>query len=58
MNGELKSKGDNLWGLFSSATYYGTHSMNKNGDGNLKNKMFGLQGKREQEIFNHLVELV
>jgi len=58
MNGELKSKGDNLWGLFSSATYYGTHSMNKNSDGNLKNKMFGLQGKREQEIFNHLVELV
>jgi len=58
MNGELKEKGQNLWGLMSAVTYYGTHTMSKNDDGNLKNKMFGLQGQREQEIFNHLVELV
>jgi hypothetical protein len=58
MNGELKQKGQNLWGLMSAVTYYGTHTMSKNYDGNLKNKMFGLQGQREQEIFNHLVELV
>jgi phage/plasmid-like protein (TIGR03299 family) len=56
LNGELKEKGDNLWGLFSGVTKYTTHSMNK-GD-NSENKMFGTFGKREREIFTKLVELV
>lgn len=59
MNGELKSKGDNLWGLFSGVTKYTTHSMNKgNSDRNMENKMFGVYGNRERMIFNDLVELV
>ena len=56
MNGELREKGDNLWGLFSGITKYTTHSLTK-GD-NSEAKMFGIYGKREKEIFNELVELV
>ena len=56
MNGELKEKGDNMWGLFSSVTKYTTHSMSK-GD-NSENKMFGTFGRREREIFKQLVEMV
>lgn len=59
LNGELKDKGDNLWGLFSGVTKYTTHSMNKgNTNKNQENKMFGVYGKRERAIFNDLVELV
>jgi len=59
LNGELKGKGDNLWGLFSGVTKYTTHSMNKgNTDKNMENKMFGVYGERERTIFNQLVELV
>lgn len=59
LNGELKGKGDNLWGLFSGVTKYTTHSMNKgNTDKNQENKMFGVYGRREREIFNNLIELV
>lgn len=59
LNGELKSKGDNLWGLFSGVTKYTTHTMNKgNYDKNMENKMFGIMGNREKLIFNDLVELV
>lgn len=59
LNGELKEKGDNLWGLFSGVTKYTTHSMNKgNTDKNMENKMFGIYGNRERVIFNDLVELV
>lgn len=59
LNGELKSKGDNLWGLFSGVTKYTTHTMNKGDrDKNMENKMFGLYGNRERQIFNQLVELV
>lgn len=59
LNGELKEKGDNLWGLFSGVTKYTTHSLNK-GDNtrNQENKMFGHYGQRERSIFNKLVELV
>ena len=53
LNGELQSKGDNLWGLFSGVTKYTTHSMTKND--NTEAKMFGVYGKRELEIFNELV---
>ena len=59
LNGELKEKGDNLWGLFSGVTKYTTHSMNKgNTNRNQENKMFGIYGQREREIFSNLVELV
>lgn len=56
LNGELQGKGDNLWGLFSGVTKYTTHSLTK-GD-NTEAKMFGVYGKREQSIFNEMVELV
>ena len=56
LNGEMKEKGDNLWGLFSGVTKYTTHSMSK--EDNTEKKMFGVYGNREREIFNNLVELV
>ncbi len=56
LNGEVKEKGDNLWGLFSGVTKYTTHSLSK-GD-NSENKMFGTYGQRERQIFKELVELV
>jgi hypothetical protein len=56
LNGELQGKGDNLWGLFSGVTKYTTHSLSK--DDNTEAKMFGVYGKREQGIFNQMVELV
>jgi phage/plasmid-like protein (TIGR03299 family) len=56
LNGELKEKGDSLWGLFSGVTKYTTHSLTK-GD-NSENKMFGVYGQRERHIFKQLVEMV
>ena len=56
LNGELKEKGDSLWGLFSGVTKYTTHSMTK-GD-NSENKMFGVYGQSERHIFKQLVEMV
>jgi hypothetical protein len=56
LNGELQSKGSNLWGLFSGITRYTTHSLGKGQ--NDKQKMFGIIGNRERQIFNELVELV
>jgi phage/plasmid-like protein (TIGR03299 family) len=56
LNGELKEKGDNLWGLFSGVTKYTTHSLSK--EDNSENKMFGTYGNRERHIFKELVELV
>jgi len=60
LNGELKQKGDNLWGLFSGVTKYTTHSVG-NGD-NSEKKMFGSTerslGGIERRIFSGLVELV
>lgn len=56
LNGELKEKGDNLWGLFSGVTKYTTHSISK--EDNTENKMFGLYGNRERKIYQDLVELV
>ena len=59
LNGELKEKGDNVWGLFSGVTKHTTHSMNK-GDKtkNMENKMFSVYGQRERHIFKQLVEMV
>jgi Domain of unknown function (DUF932) len=54
LKGEINQKGDNLWGLFSGVTKYTTHSI-KNSE---QTKMYGAVGKKEQEIFNQLVELV
>lgn len=63
LDGEIKSKGDNLWGLFSGVTKYTTHTLGEpNSKGISKNtdelKMFGIYGNRERQIFNDLVELV
>ena len=56
LNGEIAQKGDNLWGLFSGVTKYTTHSLY---DGeSMENKMFGIYGQREREIFHDLAELV
>jgi phage/plasmid-like protein (TIGR03299 family) len=58
LDGELKDKGDNMWGLFSGITKFTTHHLNKEMDRNTENKMFGTYGTREKQIFNQLVELV
>lgn len=59
LNGELKEKGDNVWGLFSGVTKHTTHSMNKGDETkNMENKMFGVYGQRERHIFKQLVEMV
>lgn len=56
LKGELKEKGDNLWGLFSGVTKYTTHSLSK--EDNTETKLFGVYGNREREIFHSLVEMV
>jgi phage/plasmid-like protein (TIGR03299 family) len=56
LNGELRTKGENLWGLFSGVTKYTTHSVSK--DDRSDEKMFNVYGKRELEIFNDLAQLV
>lgn len=55
INGEIQDKGGNLWGLFSGITKYTTHGLK--GDSN-ENKLFGVYGKREREVFTELAELV
>ena len=56
LDGEIKQKGENLWGLFSGVTKFTTHSLSTND--NTEKKMFGAFGNREREIFSDLVELV
>lgn len=56
LDGEIKSKGDNLWGLFSGVTKYTTHSYTKND--NTEAKMYGRIGQIEQDIFSNLVATV
>lgn len=58
LDGELKDKGENMWGLFSGITKYTTHSMGKDLERNTENKMFGTYGNREKRIFSELVELI
>jgi phage/plasmid-like protein (TIGR03299 family) len=53
--GEIQDKGGNLWGLFSGITKYTTHSLK--GDSN-ENKLFGVYGRREREVFADLSQLV
>lgn len=55
LNGELTTKGDNVWGLFSGITHYTTHNLK--GDAN-ENKLFGRFGNREREVFADLGNLV
>jgi phage/plasmid-like protein (TIGR03299 family) len=55
LDGELKEKGETMWGIFSGITKYTTHSLK--GDP-MENKLFGTYGKRELGIFNHMTELV
>lgn len=57
LNGELKQKGDNLWGLFSGVTKFTTHTVGK-GEDNTEKKLFGVYGRREREIFDSLSVLV
>ena len=59
LNGELKDKGNNAWGLFSGVTKFTTHSLYK-GDTNKSemSKMFGMYGKRERQIWNELVSTI
>ena len=56
LKGELQTKEDSMWGLFSGVTKYTTHSMKKTD--NTENKIFGRVGQKEREIWNSLVELV
>ena len=53
--GEVQDKGSNIWGLFSGITKYTTHQLK--GDSN-ENKLFGVYGRREREVFAELGELV
>lgn len=53
---EVRTKGDNLWGLFSGVTRYTTHSMKKTD--NSEGKMFGQTGVKERRIFKELVAMV
>ena len=56
LDGEIKGKGDNLWGLFSGVTKFTTHSLGKDTN---ESKMFnGVNGKKDRQIFKQLVELV
>jgi phage/plasmid-like protein (TIGR03299 family) len=58
LNGEIKTKGNNAWGLFSGVTKYTTHSLNKGeAEKNEMSKMFGLYGRRERQIWDELVEM-
>jgi phage/plasmid-like protein (TIGR03299 family) len=56
LKGELATKDDSLWGLFSGVTKYTTHSMKKTD--NTEAKIFGRTGDKERQIWNELVALV
>lgn len=56
LKGEVEGKGDNNWGLFSGITKYTTHSMSKKD--NTENKIFGVVGKKEREIWHMLTDAV
>ena len=49
------AKGENLWGLFSGITHYTTHKLKGDAD---ENKLFGIYGNREREVFGKLAEMV
>lgn len=53
---EVLEKGSTMWGLFSGVTHYTTHEIK--GGNSTENKMFGLVGDREKQIFNMFSDLV
>lgn len=57
LNGELQTKGETLWGLFSGVTKYTTHSM-KNGKDNSEGKIFGAIGNKERQIWETVTAMV
>jgi phage/plasmid-like protein (TIGR03299 family) len=57
LNGEIREKGDNLWGLFSGVTKFTTHTVSK-GEDSTEKKLFGVYGRREREIFNTLTSVL
>jgi len=52
---EMDAKGKNGWGLFSGVTKYTTHFLRKEKD-TTEDKLFGLVGSKEQEIYAYLKE--
>ena len=59
LNGELKQKGKNRWGLMSGVTKYSTHSMfNNDTEKTEMSKMFGIAGRRDREVWSYLTETV
>lgn len=52
---QTNDKGMNLWGLFSGFTRYTTHTVKGS---EIENKLVGTYGKKENEVFNMLVETV
>lgn len=60
ISGEMKQKGQNLWGLFSGFTHYTTHkgSAPSRENGKLESKLFGQNQKIDATAFNVLSEMV
>lgn len=56
-NQEIIGKGENLWGLFSGVTRYTTHNINSKKSSD-EQKLFGLHGEREKQVFANLAQLV
>lgn len=58
---EIADKGSNLWGLFSGVTRFTSHNLggkNSRPDYAEEQKMFGLYGQREKQVFSDLALLV
>lgn len=55
--GEILQKGETLWGAFSGVTHYTTHKV-AHRDGHGYQKMAGHLQKKENTVFNQLLELV
>jgi len=59
MDGELREKGDNLWGGLSSLTKFTTHSLSTTKkEYDPDSKLFNQYGERERLVYNQLVSLV
>lgn len=57
LGGEIAQKGRTLWGAFSGVTHYTTHKVSHR-EGHNFQKMAGHLLKKENKVFNQLVELV
>jgi hypothetical protein len=59
MDGELKEKGQTLWGGLSSLTKFTTHSISKGKkDYDSDSKLFNQYGDRERLVYNQLISMV